>query len=158
MARVALFDMDGTLSDDRHRRPLYVPGTFSAYWNYDQMMADPVFPQGRVHFQELKDAGWIVGVLTARSEQHNADVTEEWLETNGFEPDFVWLKGADDAGKSPAQFKRETIQRLTRGINSVLYSDVVLYENDPIVVAEIHKWCGSQNVVHCSWDSEVDPA
>jgi len=158
MARVALWDMDGTLSDDRHRRHLYVPGTYSEYWNRDRMMADPVFMQGKTHFDQLKSEGWLVGILTARSEKHNADVTEDWLEQNGFEPDFVWLKGEADASKSPPQFKRETLQRLTRGINTALYTDVVLYDNDPLVVAEVKHWLGDSHVVHCGWDAEVDPA
>jgi hypothetical protein len=149
--KLALYDMDGTLSDDSHRRNLYVPGIYTPYWDREQLLKDKMWFAARLSTEAMRDAGWHLGVLSARSER-NREVTEEWLEREGVDVHAVWLKGKENSyteNLTPAQFK---LFKLIEILASGVWDAVVLYDNDREVVDLVKTHLGTQYVVLCSWD------
>ncbi len=155
--KLALLDMDGTLSDDRHRKPLYVPGQYSDYWDRDQMLADPAFPEALRTIEDLRAQGWSIGILSARSAKHNVGVTKEWLADKGISYDYMWLKPEESAGVAPQEFKTDVMRQLIHQY-AHLFDKVVLFDNDPRVVHQVATHLGSEHVVHCTWEVVLDPA
>lgn len=155
--KLALFDMDGTLSDDRHRRPMYIPGQYSDYWKRENMLADPVFPQATKLIDDLREQGWTIGILCARIDSLNTEVTKEWLEENDILYDRMWLKPDKSKGMTPPDFKQGVMNDLINN-SDYMYDKVVLFDNDPEVVARVSADSGSDHVVHCTWESVLDPA
>lgn len=155
--KLALFDMDGTLSDDRHRRPLYIPGQYSDYWKRENMLADPVFPEATRIMADLRGQGWSIGILCARSESHNIGVTKEWLANNNIGYDYMWLKPESSQGSLPPDFKADIMGQLVNQYTHI-FTKVVLFDNDPAVVRRINEDFGGEHVVHCTWEAVLDPA
>lgn len=155
--KLALFDMDGTLSDDRHRRPLYVPGQYSDYWKRENMLADPVFPEATQLMSDLREQGWSIGILCARVESHNIGVTKEWLSNNDINYDYMWLKPDSSKGATPPDFKQTIMDSLIMQYKH-MFTKVVLFDNDPAVVLRINQKFGSEHIVHCTWENVLDPA
>lgn len=154
--KLALFDLDGTLANDLHRKPAYLAKDWATYWDYDSMMSDPVWEPARQKIRVLEDAGWHVWVLTARLEDYNREVTEEWLTANGFGDLPALLRPRAWSDLRPPQFKSRMLG-LIKGSSDI--GEVVLYDNDPDVVEEITKHHGAQHVVHCTWENEAgEPA
>jgi hypothetical protein len=156
LIRLALFDMDGTLSNDTHRQDEYRAGKYSRYWDKDLIMQDPVWQVAVDKYHELESEGWTMGILTARREDYNIETTHAWLEEHGLYPNPIILRPNYLAYLRPPQFKTVVVQGLLR-LPEV--TDVVLYDNDALVVEAIQSNVGGQHVVHCTWDIEVgEPA
>lgn len=154
MSGFAFFDMDGTLSDDSNRRQYYVPGQFTEYWDERQMLSDPLYPEAGAVVNSLVDMGWSYGILSARLESYNRNVTETWLAEHGLVPDFVWLRTDLEKGQNPVEFK---VNRLRFWVENVTrYDSIVHYDNDQDVVDAITSELGSQYVQLCTWDRDGD--
>lgn len=151
MSKLALIDMDGTLSDDRARAAEYIKGTYSSYWDRDRMLADPVFEPAADLIKQLAAEGWEIGVLTARLEDLNREITEVWLENQGYDLYPIYLRPRAFESLNPSEYKSFVVHTL---IQSGKYQDVVLYDNDLIVVGSVTKAVGPQHVVYCGWDTE----
>lgn len=155
--KLALLDMDGTLSDDRHRKPLYIPGQNSEYWTRENMLADPLFPQASRLVDDLREQGWTIGILCARIDSLNTAITKEWLAEHDIDYDYMWLKPEGSKGLTPPEFKEGVMSKLLNGeVHS--FEKVVLFDNDPLVVARISDKLGPEHVVHCTWDTALEPA
>lgn len=152
LPRLALWDMDGTLANDSHRAPLYIRGAWSEYWNRDQVMKDPLFPQAEAWLRSFESQGWQIGILTARLDRHNRESTEEWLTNKGIVANPIFLRPDAFDWMRPPEFKTLVVKNL---IVSGAYDRVVLFDNDPEVVAAVRAECGEKTAVHCTWDMGV---
>lgn len=151
MINLVLFDLDGTLADDRHRIEAYKEGRFDEYFSYENQMSDPVFEQGRELLRCLQEQGWVVGYLTARMDRnHRASL--DWLSANGFpESEWVFHRSAEYAHLRPPEFKSLIVGAL---IASGEFNSVALVDNDPEVIAKVsadNPYCCT---FHATWDQE----
>ncbi len=150
MPKLALFDLDGTLSNDDHRQHLYQQQQWADYFSYDAQMADPVWPEGRALYEEMILDGWDIGYLTARRER-NRQASVDWLTLHEFvNPDSVILRPEADANIRPPKFKAIVVEDF---IKHSLYDAVVLIDNDPLVVERIRADLGEEFVFHARWGS-----
>lgn len=151
--KLALFDIDGTLADDRHRVQYALERKWPQYFNKKRLFNDGLWPQGQLALQEKVEDGWEVGYLTGR----RADLrwtTMAWLAVYGFPVrDDVKLimrpmpKGGE---KSPvlSVFKLDIMKSL---VASGDYEQVVLFDDDPEVIRLITEELGPEFAVHCTW-------
>lgn len=148
---LALWDMDGTLSNDAHRQALYVPGIASDYWLPENMAKDALYPEALAGVQDHIDHEWQIGILTARLESYNRECTEEWLRINlpGFDFDPIILRPDELAWMRPPEFKLGVVRQL---LASGEFETVVLHDNDPYVISAIHKNISEVHAVHRTWD------
>ncbi|WP_240796325.1 hypothetical protein [Streptomyces sp. RFCAC02] len=91
---LAVFDLDGTLADARHRlhhvrRP---PKDWDAFFR--AAPHDPPFPEG-VTLATERAATDEIAYVTGRPERCRAD-TEDWLTRHGLPPGRLLMRGADD--------------------------------------------------------------
>jgi len=145
-----LFDLDGTLCDDRHRLHLYEEGKSTDYWRPDLVLADAVWPEAERLYNKALLEGWEVGVLTARLER-NRGVSEAWLRANGFEASVVYLRPEEYSYMRPPAYKTTIVGSLIR---SGEFDKVVHYDNDAFVVGRIRETLGDEYAVHTTWDAE----
>lgn len=151
MKKLLLWDLDGTLSDDRHRQLAYHEKRYLDYFAYSAMMSDPVFPEARALYDELKSAGWEIGYLTARLER-NRDVSEAWLKMHNFDhPERVMLRPQELAHMRPPQFKVGVLRSF---IQSGDYDAICLVDNDPLVVDHVRAELGEDYVFFADWGTE----
>jgi hypothetical protein len=159
MTKLALFDLDGTLSDDSHRRDLYIPGTYSEYWNPELMLQDQPFPGALDLISRLQADGWSIGVLSARLASYNAEVTEAWLAYNALNLYPVFLRTDENKDLTPPEYKSKIMSIYATPIGKAMFEEVVLYDNDPDVVDRIHADLGDEYATLVSWDvDEGSPA
>lgn len=150
MAKLLLWDLDGTLADDRHRYHLYEQKRFSEYFAYDSIMADGVYMDALALYSEMKSHGWQMGYLTARLER-NRQATVDWLTKHRFDnPETAILRPEEWVDFRPPRFKSEVIGRF---IESGEYDEVVLVDNDLKVVQRIAEDHGEEHVFHADWDN-----
>jgi FMN phosphatase YigB (HAD superfamily) len=150
---LALFDLDGTLADDRHRQHLAMADDWTNYFAYEAMVLDEIWAQGRDLFEQAVAAGTEIGYLTGRREDTRPG-TEAWLAANGFpfqQGTSVRMKpklmpGQDREQLRTAVFKAELIQKLAEEGWAV-----TLYDDDPEVCAVVNDRCGDGTAVHCTW-------
>ncbi len=150
MTKLALFDMDGTLSDDAHRNAEYEVGKYSSYWDSDKMLADPAYPEALQMMEDLLADDWAIGVLTARLER-NLATTKTWLDNFDLSEKVTgpivlrpeWLHHM-----RAWQFKPLAMRLLTE---SKLYSDIILVEDDYLVSVAVHQQFGAGHIVRATW-------
>lgn len=138
--KLALWDIDGTLSDDSHRRHYFLEGDYARYFSRSLMMSDPVLDEGRAEFVSLARSGWNLGFVTARRER-NRPATESWLEAHSLKGPWPLFMRSDDAEQSPAEFKASVIfQFLDNGY------EVSFYEDDPSICVELNRTFEGSNL------------
>ena len=151
MKKLLLWDLDGTLSDDRQRQHFYQTKQWEKYFSYQAQMSDPVFPAARALYDELKSSGWDMGYLSARLER-NRQASHDWLKLNNFDrPDKLMLRPEELSDMRPPQFKAGVLKKL---IESNEYDCVMLVDNDPHVVNFIRKVLGDEHIFFADWGSE----
>lgn len=145
--KLVLFDIDGVLADDRHRQHHALAERWSDYFADDVMMFDPVWKQGDDLMHQALHDGYRIGYCTGRREDTRR-VTEAWLTINSFPVDLIplYMKPLSGKTKTPV-YKAATIETLmnTDGL------EVILYDDDPDVCAEVNRACGSGTAIHCTW-------
>lgn len=154
MTKLLLWDMDGTLSDDRHRQKYRDEGDYEKYFDYDAMMADPVYEEALALYREMKLDNWEMGYLTARLER-NRPATVDWLTRNGFEKaESAYLRPEIYSRLRPPKFKSMLVGQL---IESKAFERVVLVDNDLEVVRRVTEDHGAESVFFAEWGVE-DPS
>jgi FMN phosphatase YigB (HAD superfamily) len=109
---LAVFDLDGTLADTRHRLPHLErrPKDWDAF--FAAAKDDQVLERGAALARESAAECEVVYV-TGRPERCRAD-TLAWLERHGLPPGRLWMRTRDD--RRPARTtKPELLRRLARG-------------------------------------------
>lgn len=152
MTKLVLWDFDGTMSDDRHRRDLYHEKRYAEYFGYEQQMADPPYPEAMALYAEMKLEGWEMAYLTARLER-NRPATEDWIRKHGLDIGAVFMRPEAMNLVRPPKFKSQIVGRL---IASGEYERVVLVDNDPLVVERIKEDHGEEHIFFASWDQNPE--
>ena len=155
MKKLVLFDMDGTLSDDRQRKPLADAQDWDGYFSYDAQMADAVYGHGRALYEEMLFNGWEIGYLTARLER-NRLATVDWLTRFGFiNPGRAILRPELLSAYRPPRFKSLMVGAL---ISLEEYDEIVLVDNDPEVVERVAADHGDRFTFFADWDQDPETA
>jgi hypothetical protein len=139
--RIAVFDLDGTLSDTRHR--LHHIASAPKDWNafFDAAGDDPPLEEGVALAREW--AGRCdLGYVTGRPERCRA-ATLRWLEIHGLPAGRLWMRGAAD--RRPARVtKPELLRTLARG------RTVAVVVDDDALVCDAYRRAGFP-VVEADW-------
>lgn len=151
MTRLALFDLDGVLADDRHRIQFALDKEWAEYFAPERMAADGVHPQGAAMVKTMQNLGWTIGYLTARR-WDTRDVTEAWQLANGFPPGLLIMRSADRTMRA-GDYKSLEVGEL---IGTGDFDYLVLFDDDPEVIRTVGSAHGEQHVVHCTWSVKPD--
>jgi hypothetical protein len=140
---LAVFDIDGTVADARHRLHLIAETDQHENWVrfFDAAVDDPPLPEGvaRAHeFAERYDIVW----LTARPERIRP-MTEQWLADHGL-PTGQLLMLPDGEKTLARMYKLDTIRRLAEDREIA-----VVVDDDPRVVALLEE--AKIPVVRADW-------
>lgn len=144
--RLALFDLDGVLADDRHRQAHALARDWGLY--FALMSDDGVWRQGKEIYEGATLTGWHVGYLTGRREQYR-DKTLAWLRAHGFDDTRPLLMRPDDSRTVLAEYKAGVLAAMKE------YDELMLYDDDPEVIRVVGK-LPHVRVKHCAW--HVKPA
>lgn len=150
MTKLILFDMDGTLSDDRQRHHLYLNGEFEEYFSYQAQIADPPYEAAVALYDEMVNRkGWVPGYLSARLER-NRPASVDWLTINGFaNADSIFLRPEELSHMRPPRFKSLKVGEL---IDTGRYDSIVVVDNDPLVIERITEDHGAGYAFFADWD------
>lgn len=141
MTRLALFDLDGTLSDDRHRVQHVLDGDWKTYFEPERVGADTVLDEGMALVKKYQRAGYVIGYLTARRHVLR-QTTEDWLDLNGFPQGRLYMKEWEEK-RPAANFKADTLRHL---LSLNVFEEVVLFEDDPETVAHVNNTTGAHAI------------
>lgn len=145
--KLALFDLDGVLADDRHRVQYALSKQYAIYFQPERMLMDAVWPQGREMVDAYRtDPEWEIQYLTGRRSDRRL-VTAVWLAKNGFPAGEVNVRPFHDHRRL-AILKESFVRACLASGN---YSDVVLFDDDPEVCRVIQENLGEQHARHCTW-------
>ncbi len=127
---LAVFDLDGTLTDTRHRQRFVE--TTPKQWDlfFAGAGADGVHDEGRAALETAVDAGCEIVYLTGRPSRLRR-VTEQWLRDHGF-PEATLIVRRNGDRRSAAVFKIRELARLAETRQVLLFVD-----DDPDVVAAV---------------------
>jgi phosphoglycolate phosphatase-like HAD superfamily hydrolase len=130
IAPVAAVDIDGTLSDTRHR--LHHLRTPRRDWEafFAAAAADGVHPEGVAVVAELRARGLEIVYLTGRPERLR-EMTRAWLLRHGF-PDVRLLMRPDGDRRAATAVKIAALRDLARDREIAL-----LVDDDPRVLASV---------------------
>src|SRR5690606_34485274 len=114
LPRAVIWDLDGTLSDDRARAHFVeVEEGRSRDWRsyFDAMEEDPPIAASIAILHALRQEGFRIIYLTGRPE-YTRPLTERWLEANGLD-EFDHLLMRPEGERRPAgEFKVEVVTSL----------------------------------------------
>jgi len=149
--RLVLWDLDGTLADDRHRIQYALDKNWVEYYAWANIVNDAVHPEGReAFFHELNQPDTYFGYLTGRREDVRIPTTE-WLEAQGFPQSkyLIMRQFSQPSTELPlANLKAKTVEQL---LATGKYSEVVLFDDDPEVFRVVTEQHGPGSAVHCTW-------
>ena len=142
---IAVFDIDGTVADARHRLHLITGQADHEHWVrfFDAAVDDPPLAVGVARAKELAAAYDIVW-LTGRPERIRG-LTETWLTRHGL-PDGRLLMLPNGEQKLARMFKLDAIRRL-----AAEHEIAVVVDDDPRVVALLER--EHIPVVQADWSS-----
>jgi FMN phosphatase YigB (HAD superfamily) len=145
--RLALFDLDGVLADDRHRVEYALRREWAVYFQDDMLRRDAVWPQGRALYEDCILAGFDIGYLTGRREMTRAP-TRKWLKRKDFDHKAPLIMRRDDDGRPLAELKATIVAEV---LLRELYDEVWLWDDDPHVI-QLTAALGHPAVArHCTW-------
>lgn len=138
---VAIFDLDGVLSDASHRQ--HFLRADPADWDGFGALAplDPPIPAGREQCERWR-ADHVVVIVTARP-LGMREVTLAWLDEHGIEPDLVAFRASGDFRPSP-DMKRDELERIRSfgGDVRIVFDDemgnVEMYRRAGVEVVYVH--------------------
>jgi phosphoglycolate phosphatase-like HAD superfamily hydrolase len=138
---LAVFDLDGTLSDARHR--LHHVSARPRDWDafFRAAAADPPLPTGvslALEWAERCDLGYVTG----RPERCRRD-TEVWLAAQGLPTGRLWMR--DDTDRRPARVTKPRLLGRVAGRRTV----EVVVDDDPLV-CDAYRRAGF-TVIHADW-------
>lgn len=136
--RLALFDLDGVLADDRHR----VHHALAREWvdYFAKMDKDKVWPQGRELYDNAAMLGWDIMYCTGRRED-TREMTRKWLKKKGFNHKLPLLMRPQEERAPLAVLKAGIVHGLREK-----YETILLYDDDPAVIQQV-----GRRGRHCTW-------
>lgn len=147
--KLALFDIDGVLADDRHRVHYALDRNWTKYFDKHLMFNDGVWPEGVTLVRGMVEDGWTPGYLTGRREDLRWTTTA-WLAVNDFPvgDDVLLLMRDFKRGVPLANLKVGILQDL---IDSGEWEEVLLFDDDPEVIRLVTEVLGPEYSRHCTW-------
>lgn len=146
--RLALFDMDGVIADERHRAHFALERDWGNYFDPARVIRDGVWPQGLLAYQNEILIGSDAGYLTGRRVDIR-EVSTEWLRRGPFDHELPLImrrmEHSTRGGWPLARLKAAIVEELLH-----VYDDVILYDDDPAVCEAVSQVQGAQ-VQHCTW-------
>jgi phosphoglycolate phosphatase-like HAD superfamily hydrolase len=131
MKRLAIFDMDGTLSDHYHRLHLVIqrPADFEAY----HTLAPKDRPIAWVadEARKFKETGAQVVIVTNRP-QRFYDQTAQWLKKHGIPFDAIFMRKREKDHRRTEVVKAELVEDVKK--DYVGYEIVAVFEDRPKVL------------------------
>lgn len=143
--KIVLWDIDGTLANDSHRKRHFKAKDYARYFDPELMMADTLIPRAAEQFHVHAASGMSVAFATARRER-NREVTERWLVEKGLKGVWPVFMRADDSEETPAQFKSAVIRYFRDNGYRVLF-----YEDDIEVYDELVAEFGTASIRFARW-------
>lgn len=140
--RLALFDLDGVVCDDRHRVHYALSRDWCEY--FERIDADRVWPQGRELFDNACILNFDVGYLTGRREDLRRG-TRDWLRTHRFNHTLPLIMRQSADRRPLAEVKAGVVTEALRH-----YREVILYDDDPHVIELVGQVPGAK-ARHCTW-------
>lgn len=143
MRRLALYDLDGVLADDRHRVQYALARQWGTY--FALMTRDKVWPQGRELYDAAHLTDWSIGYCTGRRED-TREWTVDWLARHGFDHRAPLMMRPEEDRRPLAELKAVLIAEVIQqqGV------EVILYDDDPHVIEQVNRVPGAR-AVWCSW-------
>ena len=114
LPQAIIFDLDGTLSDDRARAHFVeVEAGRKRDWQsyFDAMTEDPPIAASIAILHAMRKDGFRVLYLTGRPE-YTRPLTEQWLKANGLDEYDRLLMRPDGERRPASEFKVEVIEKL----------------------------------------------
>ena len=149
MSKLALFDIDGVLADDRHRVEHAIARQWFKYFDKDAMAADAVWLQGRRMVQNAQMLGWDSAYMTGRREDRR-EITENWLDDNGFPIGRVIMRQWSQT-MPLANLKTAKVGKI---IDLDRFNAIRLYDDDPEVIKLVQETHGDEFAYHCTWHTK----
>lgn len=147
---VALWDMDGTLADDSHRKEHYLAQDWGQYFSFKNIIADPLLTPARLLIAQQMLAHTRVFIVTARREQ-NRKATEHWLEKHKLHENIPVFMRAKNDSRSPSEFKVSAVEYF---LAQPEVGNIEFYENDDSVVEALNAQFGGNprvSVIQPEW-------
>lgn len=148
--KLALFDIDGVLADDRHRVHHALARHWFKYFDRSLVAADSAWPEGVAAVRDFEEQGWTIGYLTGRREDLR-DVTTKWLKRHGFPVGPLLMRPFTGSGIPLALFKLDRIEKLYSADALRPDDQIILLDDDPEVIRVVGEKFGAGSVVHCTW-------
>lgn len=141
--RLALFDLDGVLCDDRHRVHHALAREWCEYFGL--MGLDKPWRQGRELHDNCIAVGFdALGYCTGRREDTRG-MTVAWLREHGYDHRApLIMRGASDR-RPLAEVKADVVTKLAR-----TWDEVWLFDDDPHVI-ELASTVDRVVAYHCTW-------
>lgn len=144
--KLALFDIDGVLANDSHRVKFALERRYTEYFDPARMSKDKLWKQGQQAVAQAVADGWTIAYLTGRR-QDRRQLTEDWLDAHGLPWGRLVMRTFSQI-MPLANFKEEYIQKV---VSSGVFTDVVLFDDDPEVIRFVQKQVGQAHAIHCTW-------
>ena len=144
--KIAYFDIDGVLANDTHRVEHAQNKRWDDYFHPESVAADAVWQQGQDAIYRAQGDGWTIAYMTGRWEALR-DVTQAWLDEHGFPAGELVMRPLEVTAPL-AVLKAGMLEEITSNPN---VEQIVLYDDDPEVVREVHKRLGRSAAIHCTW-------
>lgn len=164
MKALALIDIDGVVADDSHRIQHALDKNWDDYFHPDNVSQDGVWSEGVELAQGLRLLGFDVEYLTGRWSVLRG-VTERWMDNNEVpvarlsmrEPRWYHtglLTDTTEWESLPlAEFK---VRHIQQRLDNSSYDKVVLYDDDPAVIAAVQEAFGEDAGVLCEWSKKPE--
>jgi phosphoglycolate phosphatase-like HAD superfamily hydrolase len=148
MHRLAFFDLDGVLADERHRAEHALHKDWGNYFDPVLVRRDGVFAQGRAAYENTLLAGFDVAYLTGRREDLRP-TTVKWLRRHGFD-ETLPLVMRDYRHTTKGGFPLARLKAAIVAEARHIYDEVWLFDDDVKVIDAVRQVQGVR-AVHCTW-------
>ncbi len=140
--RLALFDLDGVVCDDRHRVEFALNRDWCEY--FGRIGDDRPWPQGRELFDNAHILDFDIAYLTGRREDLRPG-TRAWLRQHRFNHRLPLLMRQHEDRRPLAEVKAGVVAEALRH-----YAEVIMYDDDPHVIELVSQVPGAR-ARHCTW-------
>jgi beta-phosphoglucomutase-like phosphatase (HAD superfamily) len=123
-----IFDMDGTLCNDGHRRHYLADGKKDWVGWFNDMDKDPVHEVVAQFYEYAVERNIPVFICTGRDETYR-DVSQFWLDEHGFLVDELYMRRKGDR-RDDSIVKKEMLEE----IRALGYNPVLVFEDRDRVV------------------------
>jgi len=141
--KLAFLDLDGVLCNDEHRVHHALARRWGMY--FGEILGDKCWPQGKELYENLLIAGYDIAYLTGRREDTRRDTLASFKKL-GYDTEFPLIMRKYGDRRPLGEFKAAVVWWTYE-----LYDEVVLYDDDPSVIAAVAEKVSPTAAKHCGW-------